>query len=82
MAAFGQNREFHGNLEAFLFEATVSALTLGYVREVSRHTWGGVGGDLTGYVVPANLKESYGSPVSFHVFLRYRGRAGTIGHVH
>ena len=45
----------------------------------------GVGGDITGYLVPDNLREAYGSPVSFHVFLRYRGtrdrRAG-ITHVH
>ena len=41
----------------------------------------GIGGDVTGYLVPDNLSESYGSPVSFHVFLRYRGRAGTV-HVH
>jgi hypothetical protein len=35
-----------------------------------------VGGDITGYLVPDNLEESYGAPVSFHVFLRYAGRAG------
>ena len=33
----------------------------------------GVGGDLTGYLVPENLSESYGSPLSMHVYLRYRG---------
>jgi hypothetical protein len=115
MAAFGQNREVFGNLEAYLLEANrhvgrnsfygraenvqkdildagfhpigvahthrpsrVSALTLGYTRDVAAPTWGnfGIGGDITGYVVPDNLKESYGSPVSFHVFIRYRGRAG------
>ena len=31
-----------------------------------------IGGDVTGYLVPANLKESYGSPWSFHVYLRYQ----------
>lgn len=121
-AAFGQNREVHGNLEAYLIEATrragrnafymraehvdkdildagfhpvgvahkhrqspVNALTLGYVRDLTRQRWGtiGVGGDLTGYTVPANLAESYGSPFSFHIFARYRGRAGTpAAHVH
>jgi hypothetical protein len=120
--AFGQNREVHGNLEAYLFEATrragknafytraesvakdildagfhpvgvahrhrqsqVNALTLGYVRDLSRRAWGaiGVGGDVTGYTVPSNLAESYGSPLSFHVFVRYRGRAGDArAHVH
>ena len=45
----------------------------------------GVGGDVTGYLVPDNLREAYGAPVSFHVFLRYRrGQAGRAGvtHVH
>lgn len=124
-AAFGQNREIHGNLEAYLVEgrlqlrprdavyaraesvakdildagfhplgtfhrhrqSQVGALTVGYVREL----WSvsdarlGVGGDVTGYLVPANLRESYGSPVSFHVFLRYRpgrGRGAGVTHVH
>lgn len=120
MAAFGQNREVFGNLEAYLIEGTrrsgknaifmraetvakdildagfhpinvahthrpslVSALTLGYVRDVASKAWGtfGVGADITGYSVPHNLKESYGSPASFHFFVRYRGRAGAV-HVH
>jgi hypothetical protein len=120
MAAFGQNREVFGNLEAYLFEGTrrfsrnaifmraetvekdildagfhpigaahahrpsqVSAFTFGYVRDVVSKTWGsvGLGGDVTGYIVPDNLKESYGSPVSFHLFMRYRGRAGAV-HTH
>lgn len=122
LAAFGQNREVHGNMEAYLIEVTrrvannvfytraehvakdildagfhpigtahthrqspVSALTLGYVRDLSRRTWAtiGIGGDLTGYLVPDNLAESYGSPVSFHVFVRYHGRAGApASHIH
>jgi hypothetical protein len=120
MAAFGQNREVFGSLEAYLFEGTrrfsgnsfyaraeavakdildagfhpigvahshrqsrVSVLTLGYVRDVASQTWGafGIGGDVTGYIVPANLSESYGAPASFHFFVRYRGRAGAV-HVH
>jgi hypothetical protein len=114
-AAFGQNREVFGNLEAYLVEATrragrhslyaraesvakdildagfhpvgtshshrqsqIGALTLGYVHTITARSFGslGVGGDVTGYRVPANLKESYGSPVSFHVFARFSGRAG------
>lgn len=114
-AAFGQNREVFGNLEAYLFEATrragnhsmyaraesvakdildagfhpigtshthrqsqINALTLGYVRTVTARSFGslGIGGDVTGYLVPDNLKESYGSPLSFHVFLRLNGNAG------
>ena len=121
-AAFGQNREVFGNLEAYLLEATrrsgqnacygrlesvakdildagfhpigvahthrqsqIGALTAGYIRDFAAPAWGtfGVGGDVTVYRVPDNLSESYGSPVSFHVFLRYRGRAGArLQHVH
>jgi hypothetical protein len=121
-AAFGQNREVFGKLEAYLFEAAkqsgrngfytraenvekdildagfhpigtahvhrpsrVSALTLGYLRDVALRSFGrfSIGGDVTGYVVPDNLSESYGTPWSFHVFLRYRGQAGArLDHVH
>jgi hypothetical protein len=121
-AAFGQNRDVFGNLEAYLLEATkragqhslytriehvgkdildagfhppgiahthrqspVGALTLGYVREVAAPAWGtfGIGGDITGYLVPDNLEDSYGAPMSLHVFLHYRGRAGArMQHVH
>ena len=125
LAAFGQNREIHGNLEAYLFEANlrvtakttvytraesvaksildagfhppnafhrhrqsqVGALTVGYVRDVLRNRAGGFGAgvDVTGYLVPANLEEPYGSPVSFHVFLRYRAPRPLVAapiHVH
>jgi hypothetical protein len=120
LAAFGQNREVFGNLEAYLLEATqrvrkhafylraefvekdildagfhpigtahthrqspIGALTLGYVQDVATPSWGafGVGGDVTGYLVADNLEESYGSPWSFHVFVRYRGKAGATHHV-
>jgi hypothetical protein len=122
LAAFGQNREIHGNLEAYLFEASmrlspeaefytraehvandildagfhpgdvfhrhrqspISAFTIGYVREAMRSRAGNiaVGADVTGYVVPLNLRESYGSglsPLSFHVFMRYRGARSSAG---
>jgi len=123
-AAFGQKREIHGNLEAYLLEgrmqlrprdaiyvraesvakdildagyhppgifhrhrqSQVGALTIGYVRDfwMVNETRLGIGGDVTGYAVPANLRDAYGTPVSFHVFLRYRpGHAGrTVTHVH
>ena len=116
LAAFGQNREAHGNFEAYLFEATwrpsppnafytrlesvakdildagfhptvfhrhrqsqVAAVTGGYARDLVQSVRGtlGVGGDITAYGVPANLKESYGAPLSFHVFLRFRGATGS-----
>jgi hypothetical protein len=62
--------------------AGVTAITLGAVREVAR--WRGfeigVGGDVTGYVVPDSLRPSYGShPVSFHVFMQVRPPAGHMG---
>ena len=114
-AAFGQNREVFGNLEAYLLEgaqhfgkhtlyaraenvdkdildagfhpigvkhvhrqSNVTAFTAGYIRDIASRPFGrfGIGGDITGYLVPDNLEESYGSPVSFHVFLRYSGRFG------
>jgi hypothetical protein len=66
-------------------QSQVSAFTLGYVRDVVSRSFGrfGVGADITGYLVPDNLEESYGSPWSFHVFLRYHGRFGArIDHSH
>ena len=121
-AAFGQNREVFGNLEAYLLEGArragkhsyylraenvqkdildagahtlvgahihrpsrINALTIGYLRDIASPAFGtfGIGGDVTGYVVPDNLRESYGSPWSFHVFLRYHGRAGArLTHIH
>src|SRR5262245_24048913 len=55
-------------------QSQVGALTIGYVRDFwemgDRHV--GVGGDVTGYLVPDNLREAYGAPASFHVFLRVR----------
>ena len=68
-------------------QSQVGALTMGYVRDfwTTPTARVGVGGDVTGYLVPDNLREAYGAPVSFHVFLRYRGgptgRAG-VTHVH
>jgi hypothetical protein len=113
LVAWGQNRETHGVLDAYLFETTahltgrdvaytraelvakdilgsgsrhlpgfdhfhplsrVGALTLGYLREVrvAREGRWGVGGDVTVHYVPPNLEFNYGSPASYHVFLRYR----------
>jgi hypothetical protein len=109
--AFGQNREIHGNFEAYLLEATiktssrsliytrgesvdkdildagfhprgvfhrhrhsqVAALTVGYLFDFLRTPGGnfGIGADVTGYLVPPNLQDSYGSPSSYHVFVHY-----------
>jgi len=111
--AWGQNREAHGNLNAFLFESNTSwldrnylysraeiatkdilnaggydppgflaphqlsriaAFTLGYTRDVNSGMRArvGIGGDVTTYYVPDNLKENYGGPVSLHLFVRVR----------
>jgi hypothetical protein len=110
---WGQNREVHGKLDAYLAEmlwrprhrqswylraelatkdilgasgphprgfvhfhplSRVGALTVGHVFDIvnSRAGLFGLGADVTGYYVPSNLRDSYGSPVSFHLFLRYR----------
>ena len=59
-------------------QSPVGALTLGATRDVVTRRWGtlGLGGDVTGYHVPTNLREAYGAPLSFHGFVRYRARAG------
>jgi len=120
--AFGQNREIHGNFEAYLFEATirasahglvytraesvdkdildagfhprgvfhrhrhsqVGALTAGYLFNFLETKAGvfGVGADVTGYSVPENLQDSYGSPSSYHVFVHYSLRGQGAAHVH
>jgi hypothetical protein len=123
LAAWGQNRETHGNLDAYLLEATlrpqaqhvlyarvelttkdilnaggrhpagvlhfhplsrVGALTGGYVFDAVQSRAGrvGIGGDVSVYRVPSNLAENYGTPVSFHLFLRYRPFAEAVHAVH
>ena len=115
-ALWGQNREIHGIMDAYLFEATVrprprhalytraelatkdvlspsgrhppgvvhfhplsrvGAVTGGYVFNFldSRAAQLGIGGDATVYYVPPNLRDNYGAPASFHVFLRYRPKS-------
>jgi hypothetical protein len=125
LLAWGQNREVHGKLDAYLLESVyavddvrtvygraelvaknildlggfhppqfrhphrlsrVGALTVGYIHDLvrARRARIGLGGDVTGYDVPANLDESYGRPWSFHVFVRFRLPAGggTAAHHH
>jgi hypothetical protein len=52
----------------------VAALTLGYLRDVSTHSWGrlGIGADATVYHTSSDLRLLYGAPHSFHAFARYR----------
>ena len=79
------NMSIYGRLEVAQKEtlpSAVTALTLGAVRDVVK--WNGfefgVGGDLTGYLVPGAAQASYGShPVSFHLFVRVRPPAGHMG---
>ena len=123
LVLWGQNREIHGIMDAYLFEATlrprsrhawytrielatkdvlspsgrhppgfvhfhplsrVGALTGGYVFDLLSSPAGqfGIGGDATVYHVPANLRDNYGSPASFHVFIRYRPRSSAAHTMH
>jgi hypothetical protein len=68
-------------------QSQVGALTIGYVRDLWTMSDArfGVGGDVTGYLVPDNLTDAYGAPVSLHVFVRYRpsrGANAAVTHVH
>lgn len=56
----------------------VGALTVGYSHDLWRNATGAiaVGADVTGYNVPPELTESYGQPVSFHVYGRWMTRRG------
>ncbi len=60
---------------------------MGYTRDLfSGPGTIGLGADATMYYVPHDLQESYGAPLSFHVFLRYRfgvpSQAGIEQHHH
>ena len=60
----------------------MTALTLGAVRDVTkwRDSEIGIGGDVTGYAVPAAARTAYGDhPISFHLFVRVRPPAGQMG---
>jgi hypothetical protein len=124
LLAWGENREIHGHLDAYLVEAhapltmreaiygraelaakdildkggfhpigflhphrisRVAAFTGGYVRDVVVTQYGrfGLGGDMTTYWVARNLRDSYGTPFSYHVFVRFRSTLTmTDEHVH
>ena len=53
--------------------STVGALMAGYSHQLwrsgSHAIW--IGGDVTGYRVPANLSEAYGQPISAHAYGRW-----------
>jgi hypothetical protein len=52
----------------------VGGFTMGYTRDLFTGSFGriGLGGDATMYYVPRELQESYGAPLSFHGFVRFR----------
>jgi hypothetical protein len=67
--------------------STVGGFTVGYTRDLISKAFGriGIGGDTTMYYVPLMLQETYGAPLSFHVFLRFRfgtSQAGVEHHHH
>ena len=61
----------------------INALTVGYIRELTfigpRF---GLGADVTVYDTSQDLIEYYGSPHSYHVFVRWRPDRTTPAHVH
>jgi len=62
----------------------IDALTLGYVRDLPMLGWArlGIGADVTVYRTSQDLVEYYGSPKSYHVFLRWRPSGATPAHIH
>jgi hypothetical protein len=62
----------------------IDALTLGYVQDLPLDGWSriGVGADITVHRTSADLIEFYGSPHSYHVFLRWRPAQTSSHHVH
>jgi hypothetical protein len=64
----------------------VAAFTAGYIYDVRRGLWGrlGLGADATAYHVPDNMLPYYGSsPLSFHLFVRWRPLfAHSASHMH
>jgi hypothetical protein len=62
-ARTGQERHFRSRIGAWLF---------GAARDVWRSgaATAAIGADVTVHRTPANLRDSYGSPVSWHVYLR------------
>jgi hypothetical protein len=58
--------------------STIGAFTAGYSRELGANAAGrfAIGGDVTVYAVPTNLRDSYGrGPLSFHLYLRWNGQS-------
>jgi hypothetical protein len=62
----------------------INALTIGYVRELPIPGLDrfGIGADVTVHDTSQDLAEYYGSPKSYHVFLRWRPSLAPAAHVH
>jgi hypothetical protein len=62
----------------------IDALTIGYVRDIPTISWSrlGIGADLTVYRTSHDLVEYYGSPKSYHLFLRWRPTKTAPAHIH
>jgi hypothetical protein len=62
----------------------VNALTLGHVWDLPISLGGrfGLGADITVYQTSADLESYFGSPHSYHVFLRWRPTRTSPAHVH
>ena len=60
------------------------ALTVGCVRDIPMIGWRrlGIGADITVHRTSEDLVEFYGSPKSYHLFLRWRPSASASPHVH
>ncbi len=56
--------------------SSVAALTLGYARGLAtvKRTHLALGVDVTVHHVSSNLRDTYGRPVSWHIFLRFAAR--------
>jgi hypothetical protein len=62
----------------------ITALTLGYSRDVlkSGPITGAVGANVTGYSIPGAIKQYYGTPHSFYLFVRLRGHGEGMQNTH
>jgi hypothetical protein len=70
-------------IEPIVF-SQIAALTFGYVYDLPklRGTRLGIGADITVYKTDHDLAEYYGSPHSYHVFLRWRPSRSSMAHMH
>jgi hypothetical protein len=62
--------------------STINALTVGYIRDLTFLSGTGIGADITVYDTSQDLVAYYGSPHSYHVFVRWRPNRTAAAHVH